>query len=253
MIENLPVYIHPCISNPFDPAGLDLIMISETADPPVVKVSIHAHTHPSVGWLIVEYVGRSRNRPPPTHTLAHPYPTTQTKNKHAHRLFHPQIIDYGKYKYSQEKKKKEQKKKAKTTEVKEVKMSYKIENHDYGVRMKQVRGGLWFGMMDGLYVIQKSDAHQTQRPAPPQSTRSSITYVHPHQNNPDDALPGGRGPGQGHDPVPRAGAAAHRPRCVLCLSQAPFARPSRRRHVRPPSPLAASRLNPAPQLTDQTY
>lgn len=53
---------------------------------------------------------------------------------------HPrQIIDYGKFKYSQEKKKKEQKKKAKTTEVKEVKMSYKIENHDYGVRMKQVR------------------------------------------------------------------------------------------------------------------
>ncbi|EKU21590.1 hypothetical protein NGA_0369010, partial [Nannochloropsis gaditana CCMP526] len=59
--------------------GLDLIMISETADPPVVK-----------------------------------------------------IIDYGKFKYSLEKKKKEQKKKAKTTEVKEVKMSYKIENHDYG-------------------------------------------------------------------------------------------------------------------------
>lgn len=51
---------------------------------------------------------------------------------------HTQIIDYGKFKYSQEKKKKEQKKKAKTTEVKEVKMSYKIENHDYGVRMKQV-------------------------------------------------------------------------------------------------------------------
>ena len=65
--------------------GLDLIMISETADPPVVK-----------------------------------------------------IIDYGKFKYSLEKKKKEQKKKAKTTEVKEVKMSYKIESHDYGVRMKQM-------------------------------------------------------------------------------------------------------------------
>lgn len=48
------------------------------------------------------------------------------------------IIDYGKYKYNLEKKKKEQKKKAKTTEVKEVKMSYKIEAHDYGVRMKQM-------------------------------------------------------------------------------------------------------------------
>jgi len=48
------------------------------------------------------------------------------------------IIDYGKYRYSIEKKKKEQKKKAKTTEVKEVKMSYKIEAHDYGVRLKQI-------------------------------------------------------------------------------------------------------------------
>ena len=48
------------------------------------------------------------------------------------------IIDYGKFKYSLEKKKKEQKKKAKTTELKEVKMSYKIESHDYGVRMKQM-------------------------------------------------------------------------------------------------------------------
>jgi translation initiation factor IF-3 len=39
---------------------------------------------------------------------------------------------------SQEKKKKEQKKRAKTTEVKEVKMSYKIEQHDYGVRLRQM-------------------------------------------------------------------------------------------------------------------
>lgn len=76
-------YIHYIIHEKL--TGLDLIMISETADPPVVK-----------------------------------------------------IIDYGKFKYSQEKKKKEQKKKAKTTEIKEVKMSYKIENHDYGVRMKQM-------------------------------------------------------------------------------------------------------------------
>jgi translation initiation factor IF-3 len=37
-----------------------------------------------------------------------------------------------------EKRKKEQKKKAKTTEIKEVKMSYKIETHDYGVRLRQM-------------------------------------------------------------------------------------------------------------------
>jgi translation initiation factor IF-3 len=48
------------------------------------------------------------------------------------------IIDYGKYKFQQEKKKKEAKKKSKGQEVKEIKMSYKIENHDYTVRRKQV-------------------------------------------------------------------------------------------------------------------
>jgi len=68
-----------------------------------------------------------------------------------HPLPPPQIIDYGKFKYSLEKKKKEQKKKAKTTEVKEVKMSYKIENHDYGVRMKQVRKNApWRQTMPGV-------------------------------------------------------------------------------------------------------
>merc|ERR1712146_531524 len=48
------------------------------------------------------------------------------------------IIDYGKYKFQQEKKKKEAKKKSKGQEIKEIKMSYKIENHDYVVRRKQV-------------------------------------------------------------------------------------------------------------------
>lgn len=46
------------------------------------------------------------------------------------------IVDYSKYRYMKEKKAKELKKNAKATEVKEVKMSYKIDVHDYGVRKK---------------------------------------------------------------------------------------------------------------------
>lgn len=66
--------------------GLDLVMISEEADPPVVK-----------------------------------------------------IIDYGKFKYKQDRRKKDNKAKHKATELKEVKMSYKIETHDYEVRLRNAR------------------------------------------------------------------------------------------------------------------
>jgi translation initiation factor IF-3 len=62
---------------------LDLVLVSETADPPVCK-----------------------------------------------------IMDYGKYKYEQDKKIKEAKKKQHNADVKEVKMRYKIEEHDYNVRVK---------------------------------------------------------------------------------------------------------------------
>jgi len=44
------------------------------------------------------------------------------------------IVDYSKYRYQKEKKAKEVKKQSKSTEVKEVKMSYKIDVHDYDVR-----------------------------------------------------------------------------------------------------------------------
>ncbi len=46
------------------------------------------------------------------------------------------IVDYSKYRYMQEKKRKEKAKNSKATEIKEVKMSYKIGEHDYGVRLK---------------------------------------------------------------------------------------------------------------------
>ncbi len=49
------------------------------------------------------------------------------------------IMDYGKYKYEQGKKEKEAKKKQHNAEVKEVKMRYKIEEHDYQVRINQAK------------------------------------------------------------------------------------------------------------------
>jgi translation initiation factor IF-3 len=47
------------------------------------------------------------------------------------------IMDYGKYKFELEKKAREAKKKQHTAEVKEVKMRYTIEEHDYQVRVSQ--------------------------------------------------------------------------------------------------------------------
>jgi len=49
------------------------------------------------------------------------------------------ILDYGKYKYEMAKKAKEAKKKQHVVEVKEVKVRYKIDTHDYEVRLKSVR------------------------------------------------------------------------------------------------------------------
>lgn len=49
------------------------------------------------------------------------------------------ILDYGKYKYEQQKKANEARKKQKTIDVKEVKMRPTIEEHDYGVKLRNAR------------------------------------------------------------------------------------------------------------------
>jgi translation initiation factor IF-3 len=49
------------------------------------------------------------------------------------------IMDYGKYKFEQEKKAREAKKKQHTVDIKEVKMRYKIDEHDYNVRVNQAQ------------------------------------------------------------------------------------------------------------------
>lgn len=48
------------------------------------------------------------------------------------------ILNYGKYKYELEKKAKEAKKKQHTVDIKEVKVRYKIDTHDYQVRVKNI-------------------------------------------------------------------------------------------------------------------
>ena len=55
------------------------------------------------------------------------------------------IMDYGKFKFETEKKAKEAKKKQHVVDVKEIKMSYKIEKHDYLVNMRKAERFLTHG------------------------------------------------------------------------------------------------------------
>jgi len=50
-----------------------------------------------------------------------------------------EILDYGKYKYEEQKKKSEARKKQKTIEVKEIKLRPGIDDHDYAVKMRAMR------------------------------------------------------------------------------------------------------------------
>ncbi len=49
------------------------------------------------------------------------------------------ILDYGKYKYEQQKKANEARKKQKVVEIKEIKVRPNIDDHDYEVKMKQMK------------------------------------------------------------------------------------------------------------------
>ena len=49
------------------------------------------------------------------------------------------VLDYGKYRYEQQKKKNEAKKNQKVVEIKELKLRPVIETHDYEVKMKQAK------------------------------------------------------------------------------------------------------------------
>ena len=49
------------------------------------------------------------------------------------------IMDYGKYRYELEKRAKEAKKKQHTVDIKEIKVRYKIDTHDYLVRINNIK------------------------------------------------------------------------------------------------------------------
>ena len=49
------------------------------------------------------------------------------------------ILDYGKFKYEQQKKKNEAKKKQKVVEIKEVKVRPNIDDHDYQVKLRSMK------------------------------------------------------------------------------------------------------------------
>jgi translation initiation factor IF-3 len=49
------------------------------------------------------------------------------------------ILDYGKFKYQEQKKANEARKKQKVIEIKEIKMRPMIDDHDYDVKMKAIR------------------------------------------------------------------------------------------------------------------
>ena len=49
------------------------------------------------------------------------------------------LMDYGKFKYEQQKKAAEARKKQKVVEIKEIKMRPTIDDHDYDTKMKQMR------------------------------------------------------------------------------------------------------------------
>lgn len=49
------------------------------------------------------------------------------------------VLDYGKYKYEEQKKRNEARKKQKVVEVKEIKMRPSIDTHDYEVKMRNAR------------------------------------------------------------------------------------------------------------------
>ena len=55
------------------------------------------------------------------------------------------ILDYGKYKYEEQKKRNEARKKQKTIEVKEIKMRPGIDVHDYDVKLRSIRKFLTAG------------------------------------------------------------------------------------------------------------
>lgn len=65
------------------------------------------------------------------------------------------ILDYGKFKFESDKRAREARKKQHTVEVKEIKMRYKIDVHDYNVRLKSATKFLKAGNKVKIIVMLK--------------------------------------------------------------------------------------------------
>jgi len=65
------------------------------------------------------------------------------------------ILDYGKYRFETEKRAKDARKKQHTVDVKEVKMRYKIDLHDYEVKVKNIKKFLASGNKVKIMVMLK--------------------------------------------------------------------------------------------------
>ena len=63
------------------------------------------------------------------------------------------ILNFGKYKYEQEKRTKAAKKRQHIVEIKEIKIRYKIDTHDYQVRVKNIQKFLAQGNKVKIVVI----------------------------------------------------------------------------------------------------
>ena len=72
------------------------------------------------------------------------------------------IMDYGKYKYDQEKKQKSQKKNAAATKVKELKFHANVEEHDFDTKVRHARDFLEAGnrVKCSLFFRGREGAHQ---------------------------------------------------------------------------------------------
>ena len=65
------------------------------------------------------------------------------------------ILDHGKYKFESEKRARDARKKQHTVELKEVKMRYKIDTHDYDVKVKNILKFLHAGNKVKIMVMLK--------------------------------------------------------------------------------------------------
>lgn len=116
------------------------------------------------------------------------------------------IMDYGKYRYDTMKKAKDAKKKQKTVELKEVRLSPNIEEHDLNVKATQAkkfleqgnkvkvsirfrgrelgRTSIGFGVMDGFFELVK-DFGQIEK-KPKMEGRAMVMFLEPSTENKEE-------------------------------------------------------------------